>query len=493
MSLRGRLVALLAGAVVITVVIATVGAYFSARGAFTDEIDEFLDARAERLIGAPGLAEGFDARRIRATDRPGLDGVVLLEFDALVQILDRTGAVRFSVQGQPALPVDATDRRIAASDDGDRYRTVSIDGEDFRVLTAALPGAGAVQVARPLAEIDNALAVLTRRTIIFGVIAAAVVAGLGWFVSRRMTRPVEQLTAAAEHVASTGDLTTPIGVTGDDEVGRLGRSFNTMLDALAMSRRQQRDLIQDASHELRTPLTSLTTNVEILQRRIAALDDSQRDEILADIRHELGELTDLTTELVELATDHDRADEPKTRLLLSTVAERVAQRTRRRTGRRVDVVTHGDIAVAANGSAVERALANIVGNANKFSPADTPIEIVVSPGVVEVLDRGLGVDEEDLPRVFDRFYRATGARNTPGSGLGLAIVRQIIDAHSGEVWARRRPDGGTAVGFRLPMRPYDPGAQAVSDPPGEPPGRAGSGPVSRGNAGSSPHADQEPT
>jgi two-component system sensor histidine kinase MprB len=468
-SLRARLVALLAGAVVTAVVIATVGAYVSARGAFTDEIDEFLATRADRLTGAPSLAEGFDARRVRATDRPGLDGVVLLEFDALVQILDRTGAVRFSVESQPALPVDATDRRIAASDDGERYRTVSVDGEGFRVLTAALPGAGAVQVARPLAEIDDALAVLTRRTIVFGVIAAAVVAGLGWFVSRRVTRPVEELTAAAEHVATTGDLTTPIGVTGDDEVGRLGRSFNTMLDALAMSRRQQRHLVQDASHELRTPLTSLTTNVEILQRRFGALDDSQRDEILADMRLELGELTDLTTELVELATDHNRADEPATRFLLAAVAEDVAQRTRRRSDRRVDVVTRGDIAISASRPAVERALTNIVGNADKFAPTETPIEIAVSPGAVEVLDRGPGIDDGDLPRVFDRFYRATGARDTAGSGLGLAIVRQIVGAHGGEVWARRRPDGGTAVGFRLPIDPAGPGDQTASGPSAEPP------------------------
>ncbi|MEQ8717834.1 MAG: HAMP domain-containing sensor histidine kinase [Acidimicrobiales bacterium] len=474
MSLRGRLASLLAGAVVTAVVIATVGAYFSARGAFTDEIDEFLSARADRLTGAPSLAEGFDARRVRAAARPGLDGVVLLEFDALVQILDRTGAVRFSVESQPALPVDATDRRIAANGDGERYRTVSIDGDDFRVLTAALPGAGAVQVARPLTEVDNALTVLARRTIVFGVIAAAVVAGLGWFVSRRVTRPVEELTAAAERVATTGDLTTPIAVSGGDEVGRLGRSFNTMLDALATSRRQQRHLVQDASHELRTPLTSLTTNVEILQRRIAALDDSQRDEILADIRLELGELADLTTELVELATDPDRADEPVTRFLLSAVAEDVARRTRRRTGRRVDVVTHGDIAVSAIRPGVERALSNIVGNAAKFSPPDAPIEIVVSPGAVEVLDRGPGIhddeaSDDEASRVFDRFYRTAEARDAPGSGLGLAIVRQIVDAHSGEVWARRRPDGGSAVGFRLPIRPEGPGGHTTAGPSAPPP------------------------
>lgn len=470
MSLRGRLATLLAGAVVTAVVIATVGAYFSARGAFTDEVDEFLAARAERLTGAPSLAEGFDARRIRTATRPGLDGVVLLEFDALVQILDRTGAVRFSVESQPALPVDATDRRIAASGGGDRYRTVSIDGDDFRILTASLPGAGAVQVARPLAEIDNALTVLTRRTIVFGLIAAVAVAGLGWFLSRRVTRPVEELTAAAEHVATTGDLATPIAVSGGDEVGRLGRSFNTMLDALATSRRQQRRLVQDASHELRTPLTSLTTNVEILQRRIAALDDSQRDEILADMRLELGELADLTTELVALATDPDRAEAPATRFLLAAVAEDVARRTRRRTGRRVEVVTRGDVAVAASRPAVERALTNIVGNADKFSPQDTPIEITVTPGAVEVLDRGPGIDDDDIPRVFDRFYRATGARDTTGSGLGLAIVRQIVEAHGGEVWARRRPDGGAAVGFRLPMAADGPRDQAVADPSTSPPG-----------------------
>ena len=152
---------------------------------------------------------------------------------------------------------------------------------------------------------------------------------------RRATRPIEQLTDTAERIAETQDLTTPIPVKGDDEVGRLAASFNTMLIALDTSREQQQRLVVDASHELRTPLTAVRTNIDFLGHA-TTLDADERAQLIAETRLELDELTNLVSEMVELATDV-RSEEPVEPVALADVANDVATRFRRRTGTDINV------------------------------------------------------------------------------------------------------------------------------------------------------------
>ncbi len=165
-------------------------------------------------------------------------------------------------------------------------------------------------------------------------------AALGWWLARRIVRPVVKLRDTAEQIASTQDLTTPIPADGDGEVGSLARSFTTMVDALATSREQQQRLITDASHEMRTPLTSLRTNIELLGRA-DGLPDAQRTEVVDALQLEVGELSDLVAELVELATDSSRA-EPTEPVVLADLAGDVATRAIRRYGREVTVVAATD-------------------------------------------------------------------------------------------------------------------------------------------------------
>ncbi|MGC9501390.1 HAMP domain-containing sensor histidine kinase [Streptomyces sp. WG7] len=404
-----------------------------------------------------------------STSAPGHDIVRPARTD--VQVLGPDGDI-FDPAG-PRLPVTDADRRTAGAATAGRmveHEDVGVGHDAFRVATVALGGGrGAVQVAQEFSDTEDLLRTLQRRTLL---LMAAVVTGaglFGWWLARRITRRLVVLTSAAENVARTRRLGIQVPVTGPDEVGRLGRAFDLMLGRLAQSEEDQRRLVQDAGHELRTPLTSLRTNISLL-RRIDELPPAAREELVADLGQEARELTDLVNELVELAAGQ-WAGEPAQRVDVARIAHDVAALARRRTGREIGVRACGGTTTQGRPAMLARALSNLVENAAKFDPEGTgPIEVAVAgpalPGTirVEVLDRGPGIRDADLTRVFDRFYRAADARSRPGSGLGLSIVREVALAHGGAPFAYRRAGGGAVIGFTV--------VGAVEDGPltGGPPG-----------------------
>ncbi len=348
--------------------------------------------------------------------------------------------------------------RIAAADVSGavaEHKDVDVGDDVYRVATVSLGGGrGAVQVAQEFSDVEDLLRALQQRTLVL-MAAVVIAAGLfGWWLARRITRRLVVLTDAAEDVARTRRLGIQVPVAGHDEVGRLGRAFDRMLGRLAQSEEDQRRLVQDAGHELRTPLTSLRTNISLL-RRIDELPPETREELVADLGQEARELTDLVNELVDLAAGQSDTEPPQ-RVNLADIADEVAGLARRRSGRRIVLRASGDTTTDGRPGMLTRALSNLVENAVKFDQGGTaPIEIVVAgparPGVirVEVLDRGPGIAEKDLDRVFDRFYRAADARSLPGSGLGLSIVREVALAHGGAPFAYRRDGGGTVIGFTV--------------------------------------------
>ncbi|WP_033314018.1 HAMP domain-containing sensor histidine kinase [Streptomyces iakyrus] len=377
-----------------------------------------------------------------------------------VQVLGPDGHV--VDRGSPGLPVTGADVRIAAADPSGEvaeHKDVDVGDDVYRVATVSLgDGRGAVQVAQEFSDVEDLLRVLQQRTLLL-VAAVVVGAGLfGWWLARRITRRLVVLTDAAEDVARTRRLGIQVPVAGHDEVGRLGRAFDRMLGRLAQSEEDQRRLVQDAGHELRTPLTSLRTNISLL-RRIDELPPRARDELVADLGQEARELTDLVNELVDLAAGQSDTEPPR-RVDLADIAEEVAGVARRRSGRAILLRASGDTTTDGRPGMLTRALSNLVENAVKFDQGGrAPVEIVVSgparPGTirVEVLDRGPGITDSDLTRVFDRFYRAADARSLPGSGLGLSIVREVALAHGGAPFAFRRDGGGTVTGFTVGGRP----------------------------------------
>ena len=456
MSLRARLALLFGLLTAAGIAVVALLVFRSADTELASETDEFLERRAADVI---------EGRREPPRDRgrrepPGSDGIELdfaFDPDAIVQTLDADGEIT-AAQSEVTLPVSERDVMIAEALDGkhdgdsdkqDLFRDVTIDGVDYRLYTVSIPGGGAVQVARSVEETTRVLDSLRNRVVLIGLVMSALAAAVGFLVARQTTRPLRRLAATATTVADTHDLTTPIEVDRTDEVGALARSFKEMLDALAASREQQHRLVHDAGHELRTPLTSLRANVALLERA-DRLDPEDRAAVLASVKAELGELNELFGELIELATDNQHA-EPFVRLELGGVAERAVDRLRRRTDRPVTV--HADTSVVqGDASLLERAISNLLGNAHKFSPPGTPVEVVVDQGRVAVRDHGPGIAPADRDRVFDRFHRADATRTMPGSGLGLAIVDQIVRTHGGTVWATDSPSTpGAEVGFAIPL------------------------------------------
>jgi two-component system, OmpR family, sensor histidine kinase MprB len=248
-------------------------------------------------------------------------------------------------------------------------------------------------------------------------------------------------------VSETRDLSRRIAAEGSDELSRLAATFNTMLGALEESARAQRQLVSDASHELRTPLTSLRTNIEVLARD-EALPPGEREQLLQDVTEQLTEMTALIAELVELARgDQAPADPEDVRLDLLT-AEAIERTRRNRPG----VTFRADLdesLIRGVPATVERAVSNLLDNAAKWSRPGGVVEVTLHDGELTVRDHGPGIDEGDLPFVFDRFYRAPAARGMPGSGLGLAIVRQVAEAHGGTITAERAAGGGTLMRLNL--------------------------------------------
>jgi two-component system sensor histidine kinase MprB len=439
MSFRRGIAFPAAAAVAIAVAIGSVAAYLVVRDTLLGQIDGSLRSAAAQM---------------QFTQR--LPGPERLAGDAL------EGPIVFMqlTRGDRAIGVDEMPKRrlgdpevVKEVEDGDRaafFSTEEVEGDPVRVYTAQIAPGVAAQVARSLGEVNGTLADLRLGLGLVAVAGIALAAFLGRLATRHAVRPVTDLTEAAEHVARTRDLSRRIEAGGGDELARLATSFNTMLEALDDSRRAQRRLVADASHELRTPLTSLRTNLEVLgsPRQLPAGD---RERLRADLVAQLGELTELVGDLVELARDDEPCDEPPETLRLDELVAAAVERARRHApGVTFEAELESTLVTGARGR-LDRAVANLLDNAGKWSPPDGAVEVRLRGGELTVRDQGPGIAGEDLPRVFDRFYRATAARGRAGSGLGLAIVRAVAERHGGAVSAEPAPGGGALLRLTLPV------------------------------------------
>ena len=430
-------------------------AFFVVRGALYADLVDQLRQRAATVV-ASGVGQ-----------RPQtLPDAALYGSDIRVELVDARGG-GFLIRNMAPPPVGREELAVAAAA-GTTSLTSLRTVHDMRVLAVPAGGGSALALvlAQPMDPVRHTLAGLSAVLALVGG-AGVVLAGLaGATVAGAGLRPVQRLTAATERVASTGDL-RPIPVSGSDELARLTHSFNVMLGAVAASQEQQRRLVADAGHELRTPLTSLRTNIELLVAAGAGgsggsgsggtLAEEDRKEIYDDVRAQIEELSTLVGDLVELA----RADAPQAvhePVEMVEVVERALQRARRRVA---DVRFCPQLrpwGLSGDATALERAVLNLLDNAAKWSPPGGLVRVSLRPdaeGWAEfaVLDEGPGIADVDLPRVFDRFYRATEDRGRPGSGLGLAIVKHVAERHGGTVCAGRGESGGALLSVRLPGSP----------------------------------------
>ncbi|MCZ4120880.1 HAMP domain-containing sensor histidine kinase [Streptomyces sp. H39-S7] len=386
----------------------------------------------------------------------------------IVQVITASGEVCSG--GAVPLPHDASDLSVAKGEQLESLHTVTAaDGTQMRVVThpsGRIPGVNggpfAVSVARPLTEVTDPLGTLAWVLLAVAGIGVLGAGGAGLLIARAGLKPVDRLTETVEHIARTEDLSVRIPVEGEDEIARLSESFNAMTAALASSRDRQQQLIADAGHELRTPLTSLRTNIELLERSEAAgrpIPPADRKALLASVKAQMTELAALIGDLQELS----RPDAAPTLqvVALHEIAEAALERARLRGP---DLAIRAELApwyVRAEPVALERAVVNLLDNAVKFSPPAGSVEVRLDHGVLTVRDHGPGIPDDELPHVFERFWRSPSARSLPGSGLGLSIVARTVQQSGGEVSLRPAGGGGTVATVRLPGATTAPPAVAA--------------------------------
>jgi two-component system, OmpR family, sensor histidine kinase MprB len=471
-SFRTRLGILVAAAVGVTVALASLASYLAVSHQMFSQLDSALVSDAQT---APSLG----AECNRYSQLCSFNGNSVQQFlshngNSFFQIIDSQGDVWYPGAQSQDIPVSASQAALASTN-GSNIQTVTYDGTKFRVITEGgeFEGGGsllAIQIFRPLSDVEHTLRDLRLILWLVTIGGVVVAVGLGYLIGKATMRPVARLTAAAEHVAATQDLDANIEEQGDDELARLARSFNAMLAALATSRQQQRQLLSDAGHELRTPLTSLRTNIEVLMR-VRDLPEADRSELMADVNAQLEELTTLIGDVVDVAREDERQADP-IEFRLDHVVEHAIERAQRRAPSVLFEARITPGSVRGNPALLERAVLNILDNAAKWSPQGGTVTVWLQRldrWTLDIRDQGPGIDANDLPHVFERFYRAESARSMSGSGLGLAIVQKVISDHGGSVTASCPPGGGTLMHIELPtVLEHEPDAIAdpdVSTPP----------------------------
>ncbi len=455
MPLRRRLGLISATTVAVAVAFAALVCYLVVRGQLRGEIDSELRAQAAAVQRGD----------LHTLDHP-LPGLPASAGGPApyVQLVLADGTT-YPSQGGITLPDSRGASRVASGVRGGFMSDLRIGDSHLRELVFSIPAelSGqqvAVQLARPLNGVDRILAHL--RLILLALCAAgvALAAVLGRLAAGRVLRPLAEVSQTAERIGETDDLSTRLRIHADDEVGVLAARFNHMLERLEASRAElddsvhaQRQLVADASHELRTPVTSLRTNIEVLLAG-SELAEDDRDRLLADVVEQSEELSSLVGDLIELA----RGDLPSTDredVRLDRVVEDGLVRARRNSSGIEFIASLTPTVVAGAPERLARAVNNLLDNAIRHSPPGGPVEVIVDERGIQVRDHGTGVADEDLPHLFDRFYRGASSRGLQGSGLGLAIVRQVAEQHDGTAAVHNAPDGGAVFELRLPGVPAD--------------------------------------
>ncbi len=457
-SLQNRLAVLVASAVASAVALTGVAAWLLTNITVYNQLDsELIDVAAVTADWVAVDIEGMG----------GLDNNALRAANVTVMLVRADGRPTTLPGERVTLVSGPEELSVARRQQGSSARTgVASNGQPYRIVAVPFQSATAnyaLVLGRPLEATNNIMNTLAWSLMLFGVLGVGGSSAIGFVIARSAIRPVQRLSEAVTRVKDSDDL-TPIAIEGSGELADLGRSFNTMLASLASSRDRQKRLIADAGHELRTPLTSLRTNVELLvaDERSRMLPEGARGEILRDIAAQLGEFTTLVGDLVHLSREDIVEPHPEPIDLRDVINSAIARAKRRGPSLTFDVELN-PLFLVGEPDSLERAITNLLDNAVKFSPQGGTIHVLLEGDRLRISDQGPGIADDELPHVFDRFWRSPSARNAPGSGLGLSIVAQTIKSHGGWVKAGHSAEGGAEFIIRLPGQATPPGEEEDED------------------------------
>jgi two-component system, OmpR family, sensor kinase len=418
-----------------------------------NQVDNTLAATVQDIINVTRIsAQG----EVSAVNLPALD----MTANTYVQVWGRDSKLKSSSPGIEGMVAALDPVGLDAKDP--IYRENTINGIHLRVLTVPLQVGvhriASLQVATSLTVVDSARTNLLK-ILITSAFAAAALAALGsWLVLGRSLAPLETVTETAQAINRADDLSRRIPYKGpeDDEIGRLIESFNQTLERLENLFTSQRRLLADVSHELRTPLTVIKGNVDLM-RRMKQLDD----ESLSSIDQEAGRLTRLVGGLLLLAqAESGKLSLDMKSVELDTLVLEVFQEMRVLAGGKLKM-RMGDIdqaLVKGDRDRLKQVLLNLLGNAIQYTPPGG--EVIMSLAKIGeqvriiVRDTGPGIPAEDLPFIFERFYRAEKSRTrakSSGFGLGLSIAQWIVENHGGSLEVDSKEGLGTTFAIWLPL------------------------------------------
>ncbi len=454
MSFRWKLT----GALALVAVLAAVGTYFLAAKALGDRFQAYRQQEQKiagqelaQLLGQfwetrgswAGVDQLFRARvevylfrQGRAVSLTGQIGRYLL--------LDREGRVVAS--GEPSLLGRDSSHDLSLQEKAQRYGIPIISGG--RQVGTLVPIDPAV--LSPLEE--DFLASVRRAALAGGAVALTIALLLGTFLATELCAPLERLIHATERIAK-GDLAHRVVVRTRDEIGKLAEAFNRMAEALQRSEAVRRQFLADVAHELRTPLSVIRGNLEALLDGAFPLTPESLAPVYEETLH-LGELVEDLRTLTLADTGHLPLEKEEMDIgeLVAEVVEAVRP-VAAEEGIQISLEREPNLFVLADPRRIRQVLGNLLSNALRFSPQGSTITISAirqgSEAWVSVQDQGPGIPEEDLPHIFERFYKADKSRSEGGTGLGLAIAKEIVQAHGGRIWAENR--NGARFTFSLPL------------------------------------------
>ena len=474
MPLRLRLAIWNALIIVAAISLLSVFTYQLEERGLREDIDDSLRSQADNLAAIYEVRGTLPSQaRQHVIPQPSVFAAPAFH----VQILNADGIVveRSATLGARPLPIAAESLRLAG-DDQDAFETVTVDGHRVRLFTGPIftdeDFLGYVQVARSLEAIEDALVFLRRGLVGAGVALVALSVLVVWLLAGVALQPIARMTQAAEAIALSMQLDQRLAPPrSHDEVGRLVETFNRMMDRVEAAFAAQRRFVGDASHELRTPLTTVLGNLHLLRRRGRVTQPEMR-EALQDAILEAERMSRLTQGLLALARADAGQELPRLPVRLDHLVRAVYRDAQAMAqGVEVHLERADPVEVMGDVDSLKQLLLILVQNGLKYTDPGGSVTLDLrydsEAAVLSVSDTGQGISEEDLPHIFERFYRARGARSSGGTGLGLAIARWIAEEHGATIDVRSTPGQGTTFAVRLKDARRLPIAEGVPVPAGE--------------------------
>lgn len=424
--------------------------------ALEHQLDDSLTSKAADLTAAATRQPAFP----RLVFLPNVSNFTSSE--TLLQLISDDGRLldRSPNLGRETLPWDA-EILVDAVNGTPTFTTREVAGEPVRIYTAPLQLGGltvaVLQVARPTSELDETKRLLALALLGSGAGGLLLALGLGWWLAGLALAPVRRVTQTAREIAMSGEPDRRLAYRGsNDELGALSGTFNTMLDRLSTVIAAQRRFVADASHELRTPMTTLRLNIHSLLRDPCG-DPVERGSVLTEMADETDRLSRLVSGLLELARADAGRQPSRDRVRLDEVVREAAHNLEALSGGRMCLEPVEPVELPGSRDGLRQVVLILLDNAIKYSSPHAPISVslvadqIARQAVFSVADQGLGISPQDLPHLFERFYRAVGVRQTSGTGLGLAIARTIVEEHGGTITASSEVGRGATFRVTLPF------------------------------------------